>query len=44
MTRAILTNSTVKVEDSTISVGLKIKGEDLLTSKKFDKGLEHLVL
>ena len=43
MTRAILTNSTVKVEDSTISVGLKIKGEDLLTSKKFDKGLEHLV-
>lgn len=43
MTRAILRNSNVKVEDSTICVTLKIKGVDLLCSKKFDKGLEHLV-
>ncbi len=43
MTRAILRNSTVKVDNSTISVELKIKGKDLLCSKKFDKGLEHLI-
>ena len=43
MTRAILRNSTVTVEDSTICVDLKIKGADLLASKKFDKGLEHLI-
>ena len=43
MTRAILRNSTVKVDNSTISVELKMKGKDLLCSKKFDKGLEHLI-
>ena len=43
MTRAILRNSTVIVDDSTVCVDLKIKGADLLSSKKFDKGLEHLI-
>ena len=43
MTRAILRNSTVKLDDSTICVALKIKGKDLLTKKKFDKGLERLI-
>lgn len=43
MTRAILKNSTVKVDGSTIYVALKIKGADILHSKKFDKGLEHLL-
>ena len=43
MTRAILRNSTVSVNDSTICVDLKLKGKDFLCSKKFDKGLEHLV-
>ena len=42
MTRAILRNSTVNVNDSTICVALKIKGKELLTKKKFDKGLERL--
>ena len=43
MTRAILRNSTVQIVDSAICVDLKIKGADLLCSKKFDKGLEHLI-
>ena len=43
MTRAILRNSTVDIKDSTVCVDLKIKGADLLCSKKFDKGLEHLL-
>ena len=43
MTRAILRNSTVNIEDSTVCVDLKIKGADFLCSKKFDKGLEHLI-
>lgn len=43
MTKAMLSNSTVKVDDSTICVTLKMKGKDFLCSKKFDKGLEHLV-
>ena len=37
MTRAILRNSTVDITDSTVCVDLKIKGADLLCSKKFDK-------
>ena len=43
MTRAILRNSTVNIEGSTVCVDLKIKGADFLCSKKFDKGLEHLL-
>ena len=43
MTRAILKDSKVKVEDGTVCVSLQIKGKDLLCSKKFDKGLEHLL-
>ena len=43
MTRAILRNSTVNIEGSTVCVDLKIKGADFLCSKKFDKGLEHLI-
>ena len=43
MTRAILRNSTVHIDDSTICVKLKIKGADFLIIKKFDKGLEHLL-
>ncbi|MCI8291310.1 MAG: PolC-type DNA polymerase III, partial [Clostridia bacterium] len=43
MTKAMLSNSTVKIDNSTICVTLKIKGKDFLCAKKFDKGLEHLV-
>ena len=43
MTRAILRNSTVKINDSTICVALQIKGKELLLKKKFDKALERLV-
>ncbi len=43
MTRALLSNSTVSIDNSTICVTLKMKGKDFLCSKKFDKGLEHLV-
>lgn len=43
MTKAMLSNSTVKVDNSTICVTLKMKGKDFLCAKKFDKGLEHLV-
>lgn len=43
MTRAILRNSSICVMDNNIKVDLKVKGADLLRSKKFDKGLEHLI-
>ena len=43
MTRAILRNSSVSVDGNNIKIDLKIKGAELLTSKKFDKGLERLV-
>lgn len=43
MTRAILRNSSVSVNDGQVKVDLKIKGAELLCSKKFDKGLEHLI-
>ena len=43
MTRAILRNSSVCVEENNVRVDLKIKGADLLCAKKFDKGLEHLI-
>lgn len=42
MTRAMLRNSTVRIDNSTICVTLKMKGVDFLCSKKFDKGLERL--
>ena len=41
--KAILTNSDVEITDNKLEVGLKIKGSDFLCSKKFDKGLEHLL-
>ena len=43
LTKAILTNSSLLILDDKIQVELKIKGADLLKSKKFDKGLSHLV-
>ncbi len=43
LSRAMLTNSTIEVKDKNIDVNLKIKGAEFLCSKKFDKGLEHLL-
>ena len=43
--KAILTNSSVELkEDDKINVNLFMKGTSFLLSKKFDKGLEHLLL
>ncbi len=41
--KAILTNSKISINDNKLEVGLKLKGSDFLCSKKFDKGLEHLL-
>jgi len=43
LSRAMLTNSTVEKREQNLNVNLKIKGADFLCSKKFDKGLEHLL-
>ncbi len=43
LSRAMLTNSTIEKNDNDIKVNLKIKGAEFLLSKKFDKGLEHLL-
>lgn len=43
LSRAMLTNSTIKRNEQKIDVNLKIKGAEFLCSKKFDKGLEHLL-
>ena len=44
LTKAILTNSKIKINDNKVNVELKVKGSAFLQSKKFDKGLEHLLL
>ena len=43
LSRAMLTNSTVEKNGHNLNVNLKIKGAEFLCSKKFDKGLEHLI-
>ena len=43
MSKAILTNSKVEVEDTKVNVNLAMKGAAFLVSQKFDKGLEHLL-
>lgn len=43
LSRAMLTNSTIEINEQNLNVNLKIKGADFLCSKKFDKGLEHLL-
>jgi len=43
MSKAILTNSRIEVNDSHIIVNLAMKGAAFLISQKFDKGLEHLL-
>ena len=42
LTRAILSGSSVKINDNMVLIELKVKGSDFLRSKKFDKALEHL--
>lgn len=43
MSKAILTNSKIEVDDTKINVNLAMKGAAFLVSQKFDKGLEHLL-
>ena len=43
LSRAMLTNSTIERNEQNIDVNLKMKGAEFLCSKKFDKGLEHLL-
>ncbi len=43
LSRAMLTNSTIEKNGQNVDVNLKIKGAEFLCSKKFDKGLEHLL-
>lgn len=43
MSKAILTNSRIEVNDNYINVNLAMKGAAFLVSQKFDKGLEHLL-
>lgn len=43
LSRAMLTNSTIEKKGQNLNVNLKIKGAEFLCSKKFDKGLEHLL-
>lgn len=43
MSKAILTNSRIEVDDNHINVNLAMKGAAFLVSQKFDKGLEHLL-
>ncbi len=43
LTKAILTNSNVNIDNNKVNVELKVKGSTFLNSKKFDKGLEHLL-
>lgn len=40
--KAMLTGSSLKIDNQNVNVELKIKGKDFLESKKFDKGLEHI--
>ena len=41
--KALLSSSTVDIDDKNIDVNLKIRGAEFLCNKKFDKGLEHLL-
>ena len=43
LTKAILTNSSLVIDGDDIDIELKVKGADFLRSKRFDKGLEHLI-
>ena len=43
LTKAILTNSNLVIDGDNIDIELKVKGADFLRSKRFDKGLEHLI-
>lgn len=40
--KAMLTGSTLTLNDKNVNIELKIKGKEFLESKKFDKGLEHI--
>lgn len=40
--KAMLTGSSLNIEDNNVKVELKIKGKEFLEAKKFDKGLEHI--
>ena len=42
--KAILTNSKAEVSGNELVVRLSIKGTDFLCQKKFDKGLEHILM
>ncbi len=42
--RAILNGSQIEIKEKELIVSLGTKGADFLLSKKFDKGLEHLLL
>ena len=41
--KAILSDSNVTVTDNKLDVNLNMKGASFLLSKKFDKGIEHLL-
>ncbi len=44
LSKAMLTNSTITIDaEKNLDVNLKIKGAEFLCSKRFDKGLEHLL-
>ncbi len=40
--KAMLTGSTLNIDNKNVVVELKIKGKEFLSAKKFDKGLEHI--
>ena len=43
ISKAILTNSEIEVNNQNVNVNLVMKGAAFLVSQKFDKGLEHLL-
>ena len=43
LTKAMLKTSKLKINSNKIDVLLNVKGSDFLNSKKFDKGLSHLL-
>lgn len=43
MSKAILTNSKIEIDDEKVNVNLAMKGAAFLVSQKFDKALEHLL-
>lgn len=42
--KAILANSKIELDNNKVTVKLSLKGATFLVEKKFDKGLEHLLL